>query len=981
VVSNPSQSASARPESVSDALEAVFGSSRGVERLSGRIEPIPVGGIARVILVLEGSVDVFVVARGAEGGGAGARRLHAVRCGPGAIFDFGMSPGAGGPSFVVVQEPEARAVSVELPDFVKLGSSLQEAWATLIDDWVTVLVEAMKAPLPPLRARALDRGHVRTTTGGDTFCARDSVQWLDSRGGIVKPLGEITEWPSAPESILPLTPRFWAVVENTDALRVRRTVAMLGDESFARTLEQFQTYAARRLSSRLLERSAVDLGSDAAYEDDKLLNVGWLFTRILNPRAPRAYLAPASEADALFNACAKAAVAVGVSLERRPIAEIELLPRGEAVSLILAVAGIRIRKVRLGDDWWRNDAGVLIGFSGERYEPIALVPRSSGRYWAIGAASRRLTVSAREASLIHSEAYALFRPFPDQLRRRSELLRFGLRGQGSVLFRTAMAASLASLVSLLTPAIVSRIVDTVIPSAAFARLMEYSAVLMSAAVVGVMFRLSQGICLARIGGHSNAAVQAAIWDRLLRLPVAFFREYTAGDLASRALGINSINTMITGGVLSAVFSGIFSVLSLLLMFYYQWKLALYGVGATLLAVLVLLALAPQEVRFQRRVADTRGRLAGKLFQLISGIAKIRVANAEKRAFLEWASEFAAQMQQYAFTRVIASFGNVFRTLHASLTTLVLFVFVAWLASGLRVGDFIGFNVAFQQFYVGILGLAGAFTAMLGVIPIYERARPILEAASEVSSGKRFQPGALSGRISVHHVTYKHSAEAPPALEDIDFSLEPGVFVAICGPSGSGKSTLLRLLLGFAQPLRGSIAYDGQILSNLDVEAVRRQIGVVLQDSPLMPGTVYQNIVGNGQHTLAEAWEAARLVGLDEDIASFPMRMQTVVSAGGVSLSAGQRQKLLLAKAFIKRPRIIMLDEATSALDNATQDLVIESLRRLSATRIMIAHRLSTMTHADRILVLDHGRLVQSDTFDQLLDRPGRFRDLATRQLP
>ena len=211
-------------------------------------------------------------------------------------------------------------------------------------------------------------------------------------------------------------------------------------------------------------------------------------------------------------------------------------------------------------------------------------------------------------------------------------------------------------------------------------------------------------------------------------------------------------------------------------------------------------------------------------------------------------------------------------------------------------------------------------------------------------------------------------------------INAGEFVAIVGPSGCGKSTLFRLLLGFEQPEAGSIFYDAQDLKGLDLNSVRRQIGVVLQNSTLFRGDVFANIIGSKPLTLDDAWEAARLAGLDNDLRQMPMGMHTVITDGGGGLSGGQRQRLMIARAIVSKPRILLFDEATSALDNNTQAIVSRSLEGLKATRIVIAHRLSTVQNADRIYVFDEGNVVQSGTFTELIQQDGLFAALAKRQL-
>ena len=275
-------------------------------------------------------------------------------------------------------------------------------------------------------------------------------------------------------------------------------------------------------------------------------------------------------------------------------------------------------------------------------------------------------------------------------------------------------------------------------------------------------------------------------------------------------------------------------------------------------------------------------------------------------------------------------------------------------------------------------LTGTAIGLVELIPTWERAKPILDTIPEVDADKP-DPGELSGRIEVSHLTFRYRADGPVILDDVTLEAAPGQMIALAGPSGAGKSTLLRVLLGFDLPDSSSVYYDGHDLAGIDITAVRRQIGVVLQSSRLTAGDVFSNIVGTGSYTLEDAWEAARMAGMEDELKAMPMGMHTVVSEGGGTLSGGQRQRLLIARALVSRPRILFFDEATSALDNRTQQIVAESVDRLHATRVVIAHRLSTIRNADKIYVLDEGRVVQAGSFADLMSEPGIFAELAARQ--
>jgi ATP-binding cassette subfamily C protein len=317
-----------------------------------------------------------------------------------------------------------------------------------------------------------------------------------------------------------------------------------------------------------------------------------------------------------------------------------------------------------------------------------------------------------------------------------------------------------------------------------------------------------------------------------------------------------------------------------------------------------------------------------------------------------------------------------------LTSLSVFAVVGFYFEGetaMPIGDFVAFNAAFGQFQAAALTLVTVISSILSTVPLYERLEPILRTVPEVDDSKT-EPGELAGEIEFSHVSFRYKDDGPPTLDDVSFRAAPGEFIALVGPSGAGKSTCLRLILGFEKPAAGSIYFDGQDLSDLAAQSVRRQIGVVLQTGRPLAGSLLSNILGSSSLGIAAAWEAARMAGLEDDINAMPMGMHTVVSEGAETFSGGQKQRLLIARAIVHRPRIILFDEATSALDNRTQETVSRSLERLKATRVVIAHRLSTIQNADRIYVFEAGRVVESGTYQELLHRGGAFTRLAERQI-
>jgi NHLM bacteriocin system ABC transporter ATP-binding protein len=691
-------------------------------------------------------------------------------------------------------------------------------------------------------------------------------------------------------------------------------------------------------------------------------------------------------ADPTLLACEAVGKYLGV-----PIVAGSVSSRGSAIAIKDVVAGIarasdlRHRVVVLKGKWWINASGPLLAFRDRDTRPVALLPAADGVQQLYDPVEQRTTkVDGEIALALNGFAYTFYRPLPSRKLSIWDLLSFGIRDARRELLTIVFMGVCGGLLAMLFPIATGIIFDSIIPGAQRGQLLQICAFLVIATIAASMFTLVRNFAMLRLEGKMGAALQAAVWDRLLRLPVPFFRRYTSGDLADRSSGIGYILRTLTGSAISSILSGVFSIFSFLLLFYYSWQLALIATSLVFVIFVRSAVSAYFEIRFQRQIYRVRGRISGMLLEFIGNIARLRVSGAEPRAFAAWAREFSAQKKLSVRAQKVSNGLAIFNSAFPVVSMAILFSYAAQLMGqpllhALTTGTFLAFLAAFVQFQSAALGLSSAVESALGVVPLYERATPIFEALPEVSNTNR-QPGDLSGAIEMNHVSFRYHPDSPLVLRDISFAVKPGQFVAIVGPSGSGKSSLLRLLLGFERPEAGVIYYDGQDLADLDIQAARRQIGVVLQSARLGSGTIFDNIVGSGPFTLDDAWEAARSAGLEQDIREMPMGMHTVVSEGGGNISGGQRQRLLIARAMVKKPRIFLFDEATSALDNRTQATVSHSLDAFSATRVVIAHRLSTIVHADLVLVVEKGIVVQSGSYEELSEREGLFRELAKRQL-
>ncbi|BAY20730.1 ABC transporter-related protein [Calothrix sp. NIES-2100] len=688
--------------------------------------------------------------------------------------------------------------------------------------------------------------------------------------------------------------------------------------------------------------------------------------------------------EALLFAAGAVAKVLGISIQ--PPANSEDLRRvRDPLDAIARASRIRIRRITLRDNWWQQDSGPLLAYTVADNRPVALLPVSETRYEIIDPLQqKRIKCDRQTAATISPTAYTFYRPLPGNLKVLN-LVQFAFKGRSKELTTILFAGIAIALLGMITPQATAILIDQAIPDANKSLLYQIAFGLVATTLGATLFQLTQGIAIMRLETFADTSTQAAIWDRLLNLKASFFRQYSIGDLSARVSVISQIRQKLSNTILKSLFSSFFSLLNLGLLFYYSPSLALIALFVALINIAVTIISGMLTIRKVRPLLEMQGKLFGMMVQIINGVAKFRTNGAEARAFAYWGGQYRQQLRYMLDAQSIEDNLVVVNNLLSALTPVIIFAFATNLlqqsqANGgsFSTGTFLAFNAAFGTFISGATSLSSTAVDILEALPLWERAQPILQATPEVDSSKS-DPGRLSGRVEISHVIFRYRPDGALTLDDVSLRAEPGEFIALVGPSGSGKSTLFRLLLGFDTPESGSINYDGQELSGLDVNAVRRQLGVVLQNSRLMSASIFENISSNAAISMEEAWEAARMAGLADDIAAMPMGMHTVVSEGGTNLSGGQRQRLLIARALALRPRILVFDEATSALDNRTQAIVSESLEKLNVTRIVVAHRLSTIRNADRIYVLQNGRLVQQGNFEQLAQQPGLFSQLIQRQ--
>jgi NHLM bacteriocin system ABC transporter ATP-binding protein len=658
--------------------------------------------------------------------------------------------------------------------------------------------------------------------------------------------------------------------------------------------------------------------------------------------------------------------------------------RRDVVKEIAQASSVRMRRVVLKGAWWTRDNGPLLVRESSSRDAFALLPLRAGGYESVDPGNGlRRRVDREFADRLAPVAVMFYASLPVKPLALGDIARFLIRGRGRDIATVAGIALASALLGMAIPLASGHLFDSVFPAADYRQMVQLVLVLFIAGLVTLLFEATRALAMLRIEGKASTDLQAAIWDRVLGLPVPFFRKFSAGDLATRINGINEIRQALSGTMVTTLISSVFSLLNVFLLFYYSVRLAFVAIGLVAVAVVFNLALGWFRIRLTSAGGEQAGKVSGLVLEYLNGIAKLRITGSESRAFANWAAAFAVQKRFAVRAGGLSVISGVFIAAFPVASSAALFACLAMMLGGseertLSTGEFIAFNAAWTVFLGAALALVQTGIELQSIRSTYERTKPILETVPEVDPAKP-HPGSLVGAIELSNISFAYAPDAPPVLDDVSLSIKPGEFVALVGSSGSGKSTLLRLMLGFEKPTSGGVYYDGHNLDEVDIGAVRRQLGVVLQSGRLMSGDIYTNIVGSTNLTLNDAWEAASACGLDLDIKAMPMGMHSLVSDGGGTLSGGQRQRLLIARAIVNKPRIIYFDEATSALDNKSQATVSASMEKLRATRVVIAHRLSTIINADRIFVLDKGKIVQAGTYHELIAQDGLFAELANRQ--
>lgn len=692
--------------------------------------------------------------------------------------------------------------------------------------------------------------------------------------------------------------------------------------------------------------------------------------------------------DALVNAFQKAVSTIDVQI---PFEKLDLSSSKDQqakIMLLCQASGIRYRQVILTNNWWKSSSDSILAFYGPKKVPVALISESSfmGSHYALyGVSTGKIIVDESVVSKIDLEAFSFYTPLPNERNKYSSFLNYYFKLNKSEFVNIVIFGFFSALFGLFPPLAIQLIFDQVIPSYDLSLLHQLFIALLSFTISMVVFLLLRGYSLLRLEGILSNQLQGGLWDHLLKLRTSFFRKYTVGDLIERVNATEEIRQLLSGSAIRIILSAFFSFLYLFLMFYYSAKLSLFVLSFTLFSLIIYGFCFYKIKGLQDKTFNLKGKANGLLIQIILGLAKIRISGSENNAFAHWAHNFTKitenEYRSKNYENIIHITNSILPVLYAMVIFSGFLLFIQnkddpFLA--LSPGEFLGFFTAFTAFSIAIQEVTNIIFNLMPIFSLWNRAKPILEEVPEFTESKKL-PGELTGNFHVDNVTFSYPNQDRKTLSEVSIRGKSGQFIAILGPSGSGKSSLIKLLLGFERPEKGTIYFDGKDMENLDIRFIRKQFGVVLQDDAILSGTLRDNVTCGRIFTDEQILEAFKRSGFIDDYKDMPMGLHTMFSAGGTTLSGGQRQRLFIARALVGKPKILIFDEATSALDNKSQEHVSKSIDELKVTRIVIAHRLSTIQNADYIYLIDHGKLIDHGTYDELEKRSEFFQEMLNRQ--
>ena len=651
----------------------------------------------------------------------------------------------------------------------------------------------------------------------------------------------------------------------------------------------------------------------------------------------------------------------------------------DKLSYVLGQNGLEYRKVELNDDYVGDGTSPILIFTILNDIPVLLFPRGKNKYQYVNyETGKKVTIEASLVNRLEIEAYCFYRPLPNKKVTVKEYTKYITRSVRPIdVILLVLFAALASGVGILVPYLTRILTGDVATSKDMSKFVFVSLYVAGAATGLLIVRAIQSFVNQLISVKIEKGILSATMMRVLSLPASFFKKYNTGELTARFRSVPQLAKMIMEGIFMTMLSVVMSLA-------YLFQLVSFAPVLVLPVVLILVATTAFSIlisfvkkSYQKKQLDTSSKESGVTYGMINGIQKIRLSGSEKRVFAKWANAYAKSARTRYNPPLVIKLSGAISLLITLLGNLVIYYIAA--RNNIDAGSYMAFVSSYGVLSGAFLSVVDMIGLMFTLGPIYNMARPILETEPEVVQGKEVVK-EIQGNIKLEHISFRYNDTSPLVLNDLSLDIKEGEYLAIVGQTGCGKSTLVRILLGFEEPLEGNVYFDGKNIKTLDMPSLRRHIGTVLQNGTLFHADIFSNIIISSPSLKEEdAWAAAEVASIADDIREMPMGMKTIISEGQGGISGGQKQRIMIARAIVHKPKVLVFDEATSALDNKTQKSISESINKLNCTRIVIAHRLSTIQNANRIIMLENGKIIEEGDYDTLINKKGKFAELVDRQ--
>ncbi|MXW54677.1 MAG: ATP-binding cassette domain-containing protein [Gammaproteobacteria bacterium] len=952
--------------------------------------PVGLNDSDSVWFVQNGVVDLFMIE--SRDGVDRAAPQHLMRLGEGNLIpnvqhdEYEDEDGGGTTSLSLICKGLPNAHLKQLSTKSLDQAKTQEV-AQLIDSWIARVTNALsRFVIRPPRPTAFADSDTQESLHPCTLSVRRGVVWVStpSQGSsLFMDMVDQTELAlHSHEPVVPLTRTSWLSVLEDVTIVSRSTETLVREGALFSALTSFHsaTFHMERLNRQLAVVDEANLERERA--TSRRFAERTARTRLLNLYEHAAELESQEEHTALVDALKVIGRHKGIQFNTSaksvaPDSSIEL-------SDVLDASGVRARRVHLdvSNRWWRKDSTALLGFHRENDRPVALIPTILGSYRQYDPVSQKSVRLTRERALkLKDEAWMFYQPLPLRPVGPTDLLKTAFHASATDVLKLLLTGLLGGIVRLLPALALGLVATHLVIGGSYEALYAVAIALTLIGVLATLLQIMQSNSFMRFEVRAASRLEAAFWDRLMRLPSDTLHSQPSGDLAMSGMTFQNLRDGVQGVIANSLLSILFLLPVFGVVFFYDAALGVCVLGFSLISLLVTVYLGIRQISPHGKMIRALRQVAGLLFEIIGGISKLRVENAEGSAFAMWAQEYREQKQAEIEVGTLEGHARSFGVALPFFAAGLLILAVMTLGDGtLPVGDFLIIYAVFIVFQSAIARFGESFGTVVAILPAFDQMRPLLGTTPEdETSGEPVD--SLRGDILFDRISFRYDSVGPLILDDVSIRARPGEFIAIAGESGAGKSTLFRLALGLDRPTAGAVYYDGRDLRHLNLKQVRRLIGAVPQSVQLHPQDLWDNIVAHREEpTVDEVWQVARAACIEQEIKAMPMGMMTMVGAGGSVVSGGEGQRISIARALFGSPRVMLLDEATNWLDNESQAEVMQNLALLTSTRIVIAHRLSTLQQADRIYVLKAGKIVQSGTFEELMDLGGEFRDLVKRQI-